>query len=721
VGAGLAREKARKIRLQGKLPQVGRGALDWVGEIFYFKGFGMKRFVGSAVGAVLLVTGGTAVAEEQAFRLEPIQVTAPGLVRDAQATPAAVGVVQQEDLEQGRQQLQLDESLNRIPGVFFQNRYNFAQNLRLSIRGFGARAPFGIRGVRLRVDEIPETLPDGQSQVDAIDLESADQVEVIRGPSSALYGNAAGGVVDIRTRSGPPEPYIQGRATAGSYGFRRYGVMGGGENGPWNGHVSAWHMNYDGYRDQSETEKMLLNTKGRYRFSPERELTTVFTAYDQPKGQDPGGLTREEVREDRRQAGGQAEDVDAGQTVEQQRLGFIYRDQALLPGELKLRTFYTRRDFQQQLPSSAFPSSIAFTRDYYGIGADYTDSGALLGVPLNYTVGTEASEQRDQRERFNVDAQGNQEDQTQDATEVGTAAGVFGQVDLFFTERLTLTLGGRYDYLRLKVRDRRDGGEASGRETFNELSLSLGPAYRIHLDHQLYANIGTSFESPTFTEFYDPTDEDTGFDPGLGPQQALNAEVGIKGLLGERTRYDLALFQVRTDDEIIVVASEDGQSIFGNAGETRRYGVELGVEHFLTESVTLSGAYTWSDFRYRDYQPEDADNLRGNRLPGLPEHSLFAELAWRDGGGWYAMVDSLLVSSVYADDESEERVAGYAVVNTRLGRTMQLGGAELETFVALNNLLDKDYFSNIRVNANFGRYFEPAPERNLYAGLRLTF
>lgn len=673
--------------------------------------------------AMLLLTlakAGTADEVQENFAaLEPITVTAPRLARELQATPAAVSVVGEKDLQQARQHLQLDESLNRVPGVFFQNRYNFAQNLRLSIRGFGARAPFGIRGIRLQLDGFPETLPDGQSQVDTIDLTSARQVEVIRGPSSALYGNASGGVLDVRTRDGRGGDGAEASVRAGSYGFRRAGVQGGGEQGPWRGHASAWYMDYDGYREQSETRKGLFNTQGRYTVSPGRDLTAVFTAYDQPKGEDPGGLKREEVREDRRQANTFSEKFDAGQTVEQQRLGLTWSDRVLWPGELRLKTFFSRRDFRQQLPFPG-PSLIRYDRRFYGASADYSHSRTLLGRPLSYTVGMEASEQRDERERFRREFDGSRGGQTQDALETGTTVGIYGQTDLDLTQRLTLTLGGRYDHLRLRIDDHRGEGEASGRETFNEFSVTLGPSYELHPRHRLYANIGTSFESPTFTEFYDPTRPDQGFDPGLQPQQALNMELGLKGFLGERTRYEAAVFRVKTDEEIVKVASDPDR--FDNAGKTRRDGVELGVTHFLSQQWTLTGSYTWSDFRYRRFEDEQGNDFRGNRLPGLPEHALFAEIAWRDGeSGWFALVDTLVVSHVYAEDANEERVAGYGLLNSRAGRRFQWGGQDMEVFLSVKNLTDKAYFSNVRVNASNDNYFEPAPERNFFAGVSLRF
>ena len=658
-------------------------------------------------------------AADQGARLEPITVTSPRLERDLQETPAAVGFVDEDEIQQGRQQLQLDESLNRLPGVFFQNRYNFAQNLRLSIRGFGARAPFGVRGIRILVDGIPETLPDGQSQVDAIDLESAERVEVIRGPSSALYGNAAGGVVDVRTKDGPAEPDVELRGTVGSHDFQRYGVMGGGQFGPWNAHVSAWDLQYEGYREHSRTEKSLVNAKVRYDFDPTRSLTTVFTALDQPVGQDPAGLSRAAAREDRRQARAIATNLDSGQQVEQQRIGLIYRDGGSLPGEFTARTFYTNRDFRQQLPFPG-PSLIEFDRDFFGAGTDYTDRFSFLGMPTLYTVGVEAARQRDDRQRYTVNPAGEQTGQTQDSIETATSVGVYAQTDITLTERTDLTLGGRYDRVGFRIEDRQQARAASGTRDFDEFSAVAGLGYELTADHRLYANVANSFETPTFTEFYDPASPEEGFDPGLDPQRATNVEIGIKGFLGERAQYDLAVFRVDTRDEIVVTGSLDNANEFGNAGRTRREGLELGVEYFFLPELSFTGAYTASRFRYRDFE-DDGEQFDGNRLPGLPDHQLFGELAWRDPGGVYAIVDGLIVGRVYADSGNEDRVSGYGIVNARIGTRQTSRNLDLETFLGVNNVTNKEYFSNVRINDDNRNYFEPAPERNFVAGVRARF
>ncbi|MEX0731827.1 MAG: TonB-dependent receptor [Aquisalimonadaceae bacterium] len=670
--------------------------------------------------AVSLGVGLTGTAIAETIALDPITVTVPRVARDSMRVPQAVTAVQPEDIRQGRQGLQLDESLNRVPGLFMQNRYNFAQNLRLSMRGFGARAPFGIRGIRLRVDGIPETLPDGQSQVDTIDLESVDRIEVIRGPSSALYGNASGGVVDITTMGGPEAPYAELHGTVGSDGFRRLGALGGGRTGPWSYHASGWGMRYDGFRNQSEVEKRLFNGKLRYDVDEHRSVTTVFTALDAPLGEDPGGLTADEVRQNRRAAAPAAASLDAGQQVEHQRLGVIFRDTDVAGGTLTVRTFYTHRDFRQQLPFPG-PSLIDFDRDFFGAGADYVGEGALGAFPVQYVVGTEVERQRDDRRRYTVNPAGEVTGQPQDEVQKADSVGLFSLADIGLTERLDLTLAGRVDRVRFAIDDRRTvDGDDSGRRSFDEYSYSVGLGYQIDPDHRVYANVSSSFETPTFTEFA-PAGNDGGFNQDLEPQRALNLEVGSKGFLGQRTRYELALFSVRTRDEIVNIQTTP--NVYANVGRTRRHGLELGLEHFLTTRLSLAGAYTWSDFRFRQFQADG-----GNRLPGLPRHTLFAELAWRDPGGPYAILDALLVGSVYADNANQVRVPGYGVVNARTGTTRRLaGGTEVEGFIGVNNLLDKDYFSNIRINADPGdppnqrRYYEPAPGRNLYAGIRARF
>ena len=645
-------------------------------------------------------------------------VTAARLERELLRSPAAVSLVGEEALQTARQQLQLDETLNRVPGLFFQNRYNFAQNLRVSVRGFGARSPFGIRGVRLLVDGFPETLPDGQAQVDGIDLESIRLAEVLRGPSSALYGNASGGVISLRTEDGRGvDPQAQARATWGSHGFERYGFRAGGQFDDWNAYISAWDLRYDGYREQSRTEKRLLNAHLGRELGPERHLGLVLTLLDQPLGQDPAALNGAQVENNRRAAGGQAVQVNSRQEVTQHRLGLRYTDAASLPGELNAYAFAARRDFLQQLPSTFFPSLIEFERDFFGGGLQYTDDLDLAGPDTRYTVGVDLARQRDDRRRFTVTPQAQRAMQTQDELQRADNAGLFGQLDLGLSENWRAVLGLRYDRITLDIDDRFGERVGSGRRSYDEVSWTAGLSYFAAPGRQIYLNAGTAFETPTFTEIKDAAGG-VGFSRDLEPQRARNLELGLRDESRELLSLSAALFRVETRDEIVIVDSQDGLNIFDNAGRTRRDGLELGAEYRLGPSFSLSAAYTWSRFRFTEFQDANAV-FDGNRLPGLPEHALFAEAAWRAESGWFFIADTLLVSEVYADNTNAERVAGYGLINARAGRSFSVGNWSWEAFAALNNLTDREYFSNIRVNANNAAFFEAAPERNVFFGLRV--
>ncbi|MEE4639446.1 MAG: TonB-dependent receptor [Wenzhouxiangella sp.] len=649
-----------------------------------------------------------------------LSVTITRIDRALLDAPAAVSRVSERELQTARQQLQMDEVLGRVPGLFFQNRYNFAQNQRLAIRGFGARSPFGIRGIRLLVDGFPETLPDGQAQVDGIDLESVTDAEVLRGPSSALHGNASGGVISFRTEDGRGlAPEAEFRATLGSYGFQRLGVRAGGDFDDWNAYLSAWDLRYDGYREQSRTEKRLLNAHLGRQLGPDRRVELVLTALDQPRGEDPSALTRAQAEANRRGAGGQAVQVDARQVVDQYRLGLRFEDRAAMGGLVRAYAFVAARDFFQQLPSSFFPSLIEFDRNFFGAGSQYVGDLALGGFPARYTIGLDLARQDDDRRRFTVSPAGLPRSQTQNELQRADNLGLFAQLDTSLSERWSALLGLRHDRVNLDIDDRLGDRSGSGRRAFDESSWTAGLSYRLRPDRQLYVNAGNAFETPTFTEIKDAAGG-VGFSRDLDPQRARNLEFGFRARWGEHSSFDAALFRVTTRDEIVIVASEDGLNLFENAGRTRRDGIELAFERRLGSGLTFSAAYTWSRFRFERFR-DGEERFDGNRMPGLPEHLLFAELAWRGEQGAYAIIDTLVMSDVYADNANRERVAGYGLVNARLGRQLDLGRQRLEVFVALNNLTDRHYFSNVRVNAARGAYYEPAPERNVFGGFRLRF
>ena len=659
--------------------------------------------------------------------LEPVTVTSTRMERPLADIPAAVTVVNADSNLRGQTRLQLDESLNRVPGLYLQNRYNFAQGLRLSSRGFGSRAPFGVRGLRLNVDGFPETLPDGQSQLDSIDLFAVEQLTVLRGPSSLFYGNATGGVVDITTQSGKTRnDSASVSVIGGNHGLKQANVQTSGRHDQGQHALSLTALDYQGFREQSEIRKYQFTGQAGWDLADTRTVTVFLTAMDTPVAQDPGGLTRQQAHQDRQQASRFASLLDAGQQVDQQRLGLHYRDDDFVNGRLNARAFISQRDFRQQLP---FPGSslIDYHRLFYGARLDYTLPFTVLTLPHRLLVGVDMDRQQDDRGRRAVSPTGNITAVTADEEQQASADGIFLQLDSHLSDRLMLTIGGRADRLRMTIDDAllTDGND-SGRREFEENSYSAGLSWQVSPAHTLYTTISSAFESPTFTELANPSGSG-GFNPALEPQTALNREVGARGTLGERLFYEAALFRVDVEDEITPYQI-DGRTFYQNAGKTRRDGLELGLEHATTDRLTLSLSWTWSDFRFQEFfDTQQNVDVSGNRLPGIPQHQLFAQVDWQAESGLFASVESILGSHRYAENTYRTRVGSQVLVNLRGGKAWKLNQQTLTLFAGINNLLDRDYYSNLRINANSDRpvenrgYFEPGPGTTYYSGITLDW
>ena len=634
--------------------------------------------------------------------------------------PAAVGVVGRDDVQKGRQQLGLDESLVKIPGVFFQSRYNFGQDLRIAIRGFGVQSSFGIRGIKLLVDGIPATLPDGQGQVDSIDLGSTQSIEVLRGPSSSLYGQAAGGVISVTTEDGPPDPFINGRFSAGSYGYRKYQAKAGGDYRAFNYFASASGLELDGYRAHSRTENFMLNTKLRYSFGDGAHLTGIFNLLHSPQADDSGALTQSQVDKDRRQAAANNVLFNAGESVDQQQLGLVYQRNFGDNHELSIRSSYVWRDFQNRLPFES-GGSVDLDRFFVGGGVGYIYQGRLLDRPNRLLAGIDIDGQMDRRKRFDNN-EGVIGDLTLDQKEDVTSVGVYLQNEVDLAANVELTAGLRYDRIEFEVDDRfLTDGDASGSRTFHQWSpmvaLRWSPAEAINP----YATVSTSFATPTTTELANPSGEG-GFNPDLEAQKAINFEVGVKGSLGSRARYELAAFHMRLRDDLIPfeIPGQPGRDFFVNAGRSWRTGIEFAASAELLDGLEASLAYTWSYFAFDEFDTEGG-SFDGNRIPGIPENLLYAQATYEHSSGTYLSWNLLYAGSFYANNANTVSNDGYVVSNLWAGYVGRFGHWAISPFVGLNNLLNTKYNGNVRLNAFGGRYFEPAPTLNIYGGLSVTY
>ncbi|MEX0964121.1 MAG: TonB-dependent receptor [Pseudohongiellaceae bacterium] len=673
-----------------------------------------------------------AVAQDQQGASNPLEeVVVIGTRTEARLgqIPLAVSVVNMDDIQRGRQELGLDESLTRIPGIFMQNRYNFSQDLRVSIRGFGSRANFGTRGIKVFADGIPVTLADGQSGTDDLDLGSAQSIEVVRGPTAALYGTASGGVISMTTEEPTEEPFVESKLTFGEYGHQKYQLKAGGQSGKLGYLVNVSHLEMDGYRDFSKLQHSLINSKFRYEIDTSSDLQIIANAVNSPDAQDSGGITLADAAADRTQAQARNLSSNAGETFDAQRLGVVYNKRLDSQRDFTIRGYSAWKDFDAFLPiGSHIPfvgddGVVAFDRTFFGGGFRYTQQGSIGGLPNTLTVGADLDMQNDDRQRFinNAGVKGaitfNQEEEAE-------ALGIYFRNETALSDTLALSLGGRYDNIDLTVNDLYlANADQSGKLDYSEFNPSVGLLWNATDNLNLYANYATSFETPTFTELGNPAqnlDVNLGGFANVNAQTADSFEIGAKGSnAAGNIYYELALFTMDVDDEIVNVIAFANRAFFENASTDRR-GLEAQLQAQLSDRLKVTASYTYSDFTFDSF--ESQPSAVGESLPGIPEHQFFAEVAYDFSSRGYIVWDALNVGEFTANNAGTLLVDNYIVSNLRVGSDYEFNnGATVSPFFGINNLFDEEYFSNVRINAFGGRAFEPAPERHVYGGVNIRF
>lgn len=649
-----------------------------------------------------------------------VVVSTTRLPAPAIRTPYSIHQLKETDWQNGRQHLSLAPALNQLPGLLVLNPNNFAQDLRLSVRGFGARSAFGIRGIQIWVDGLPETTPDGQGQVDNLDGGILNQASLLSGPASGMYGNAAGGVIQLQTEAPPEVTMAEARLSAGSYGFQRYTLKGGGRSGGYSWLAYGAHTRQEGYRKHSRVENTLLNGRLRRQLGDRGQVELLLNYVNSPIAQDPGGLPAEALEDNRRQAWGRNLLYDAGESVEQGRAGLTL-DYALKEDwQLEAYGFALFRDFSNQLPFEG-GGAVDLFRQFSGLGGRLRHSGTLLGQPWRQVWGVDAQAQRDQRERFD-NLEGERGDLVFNQDEVFRSLGLYTVQEWQPVNRIWLTAALRYDANQLSAEDAYlSDGDDSGDRNYHTLSPSIGLSYVFAKQHHLYANYSYSFETPTLSELSANPDGAQGFNESLQPQEAHNYETGIKGQLNKTLRYQLTAFYIslRQERQPYELSESPGRVFYRNAGASRRQGVESWVQWVPNHRWKGRLSYTFSDFVYEDYQTED-EVFDGNILPGIPRHNLSGMAQWQYLPAGLLLLEGRYLSDLFANDANTARVAGFLELNLRATYTWSLHWGQLQAFGGINNLMDACYVNNVRLNAFGGRYYEAAPDRNAYLGLKIT-
>ncbi len=684
---------------------------------------------------MLLAVPCLAVAAEDTPTLPRVMVTARVESAPAFELPASLDAV---DVGAGssRAQVNLSEVLGGVPGLLARDRQNFAQDTQLSIRGFGARSTFGVRGVRLYADGIPATMPDGQGQLSHFALAAGDRVEVMRGPFSALYGNSSGGVVQLWSADGTDPPQADLRGTAARYGSLSGSARLRGIAAGTGYHLAASLFDTDGYREHSAARRESANLKLHRDFAGGGRLELVGNHFRSPDAQDPLGLTWAQVAEDPRQAPAAALLFDTRKSVDQDQLGANWRQPLGEAGQLRVTGYGGRRGVVQYLSvpvaAQASPLSAGGVVDldsgYGGADARASWQGEAGGGTLEFTVGASADRQRQQRRGYENFVRG---------SDGGTVTGVRGalrrdqrdvidSIDQYaqawwqFAPRWSLQAGARHSSVRFESTDHyvtAANPDDSGRVEYSQTTPVAGLVFAAHEDLRVYLSAGRGFETPTFNELAYRADGGAGLAFDLQPAVSRNLELGAKWRNAAGAAVEAALFRADTDDELAVARNSGGRSSFRNVGRARRQGAELSARVPFTQAWSLQVAATWLDARFRDaFTVPGATVDAGTRIPGVPARFGQARLQWRSGP-WDAALEGQAVAAVSADDRGTATAPGYGLLHLEAARTWTAGRGRLRGFARLDNLLDRRYIGSVIVNEANGRYYEPGPGRSLLVGI----
>jgi iron complex outermembrane receptor protein len=655
-------------------------------------------------------------------------IEAPG---EAVARPESSTTLDAARIQRAGPGVDLAEVLATVPGVVANSRWNFAQDTQLSIRGHGARATFGVRGLRLYVNGIPATAADGQGQIAHAPLRSASAVEVIRGPLAALHGNASGGVVKIEVDAlAPSSTLLEGAASADG---ERLGLVAGRSDGGRGFRTEATRFDTDGFRPQSAAERRQFSAVAAAELSDRWRLDASLAALDVPRAEDPLGLTPTEFARDPWSTTPAALAFDTREAARQRELGLaLRRERDGTAPALRLGSYAGRREVDGFLaiPVAAQASPLsggganAIVRDVAGFEGrfDWLAGPALLTLGFNHD---RLDEDRRGFENFVGSTLGVRGRLRRDESNRVRSDDLLAKAELGFGSDWLAIAGLRASRVRFESRDRfvtATNPDDSGSRTWRASVPALGLVYAPDAGYAWRASVARGFETPTVIELSYRPDGSAGINFDLEPARTRQHEVGVRRRIGPWS-LDAALFRDLGRGEIVVARSQGGRAAFRNAGRTRRDGAELALGWDSGGAWAFDLAATVIDARYTETVapcprapcPPGAQGLvAGARMPGIPSRHLSTTLEWRPAKDWRAWASLAARDAIPVDDRNSESAPGHARIDLGLARTFGFTSGDLELGLRLDNALDRALVGSVIVGDANGRWFEPAPPRRLW-------
>ncbi|OLU34413.1 TonB-dependent siderophore receptor [Pseudomonas sp. PA15(2017)] len=694
---------------------------------------------------------GTTQAQEAAgsLVLEPSVISGSRSAAQRFDLPFSVDSIDREQISDGQLGINASEVLTRVPGLVVQNRQNYAQDLQISSRGFGARSAFGVRGLKLISDGIPASTPDGQGQAATFNLDTAERIEVLRGPASTLYGSNAGGVIQVFSRDGVGRPRVGAETLIGSDGMTRNHLTAEGEADGVGFVLDASRMDTDGYRDHSSARRDQTFAKLNFKPDEDSKLALIYSSLEQNGTQDPLGQAWEAYKADPRSVASNATRYNTRKSIDHQQMGANY-ERYFDDSTLQLTAYAGKRRVVQylaipiELPSGpgANPVNpqanprhsggvVGFEREFHGGSVRWLQPVDGVTGNLQLVFGLDYDQSRDDRKGYE-NFVGTLPDVTRgvkgnlrrDEVDTVTSLDPYAQATWTIGD-WTLQGGLRYSTVEVDVDDKYivgANGDDSGTRRYEKATPSVSIGYAFTPDLNGYISVGKGFETPSQAELA-YSQGNAGFNYGLEPSESTQYEVGLKARVAGDTRINAAIFQINTDDEIVVLENSGGRTSYQNASKTLRRGFELGVESQLNEQWSAALAYTYLAATYDSRFVAGSNTIdKGNNLPGVPRTTLFGELAWKPVDGISTALEGLYRSKVYVEDTNTERAApSYAVFNWRTRFEQRFGPWKTHQTLRLDNLADKHYVGSVIVGDGNGRFYEAAPGRSWYAGAGVEY